>query len=239
MDEYNLGAMPNLDEDIAEAKASYAESRPKHRTGRSEQQKDHRKVWKVAGAILVVITAVLSATGLWLFVDSTKAVNEYIGAVNQQYQDVSSGKKLSDANVTLRAVTLGETINAKYSRAKALDDDYQKLINSLRNYTQTMNTHNQMVQKFNAGLQGGKILNGDILGLAQQMAELVQDDYPEQKEQIAALQNLVKRISESTSFADIASDTNNVLHAEDKWLNTEREKIEQAREQFQTSINAL
>lgn len=204
----------------------------------AKQGGNHAKRNVIIG-VIVAIVAVMLAAALWLFVDSTKAVNDYIDEVNNQYQTVADNKDADKPNVTLRSVMLGEVLNAKYKKTKELDGEYQQLINSLRNYTITMDIHNQMVAKFNAGIQGGEVLNGDILTLVNQMANLVQNKYPKQQEQLTALRNLSQKITENTSFADISSDVNNVLHSNDAWLNTEREAIEKAREQFQSKINAV
>lgn len=207
-----------------------------------ETKPDHQRrnqILKWAGIVIVIIAIVIAAIGTYLFVDSTKAVNQYVDDVNAQYGDIAEKKSTDKPNVTIRSVFLGDTVNAKYHKMKALNDDYQSLINKLRNYTITNSVHNQMVAKFNAGIEGNEVLSSDILSLTNQMVNLVQKNYPDKKDELSALQELQQKITENTKFTDISSTVSSVLHANDKWLNSERESIETARQAFQDKINAI
>lgn len=201
----------------------------------------HRRntILKWTGIAIVLIAIIVASIGTWLFVDSTKAINQYVDDVNNQYADIRDDKNVDKPNVTLRQVTLGAAINGKYRRMRDLDANYQKLINRLRNYTLTIGVHNQMVAKFNAGIQGNEVLSSDILNLTNQMTDLVKKNYPNQTDEINALQELGQKITENTKFTDISSTVSTVLHSNDKWLNTEREAIESARQQFQNKINSI
>lgn len=208
----------------------------------SQDDKPNRsknKTIKIIGVAIIFIAIICGATGMWLYVESAKAVNDYVGDVDEQYQRVVAGDGLDDVNVTLKSVWLGEVVNAKYKQMKAVDEDYQTLINRLRNYTRTMNVHNEMVEKFNAGIEGNEILSGDILTLTTKMYELTSKYYPDQTAAIESLNALVQKISENTRFSDISSDVSTVLHADDTWLNAERDAIENAREAFQNEINNI
>lgn len=205
----------------------------------NELRRSKKKAFKIVGIAIVIVAIVCSATGMWLYVESAKAVNDYVGDVDEQYQRVVAGEGLDDMNVTLKSVWLGEVVNAKYKQMKAVDDDYQTLINRLRNYTRTMNVHNEMVEKFNAGIEGDEILSGDILTLTTKMYELTSKYYSDQTAAIESLDALVQKISENTRFSDISGDVSAVLHANDTWLNSERDAIENAREAFQNEINNI
>ena len=137
------------------------------------------------------------------------------------------------------SVWLGQLLSPKYRRAVELDQNYQQLIDRLRNYTLTMQVHNELVDKFNDGMQGDEVLNSDVLELAIQLRDVVQKCYPERTSEIAALTELCQTIASNTNFADISGDVNKVLHSNDKWLSEERESIETMRVEFQESINSL
>ena len=176
---------------------------------------------------------------LWSLISSTNAVNDYIEAVDKQYKEIVAGDNIDQPDVKLNEVVFGEVVNGKYRRAKELESTYAGLIEQLRNYTQTMAVHNQLVEKFNTGINGNASLDGDILELVNQLDSLVSNKYPDQTEAVTEIHELSQLIAASTSFDEISSQMNKVLYDNDKWLATERENIETARAEFQQAINSL
>lgn len=208
-------------------------------SGEIHINKQRRQVWRrVMVGLLLVIVAV-AGIGLWRFIDATKVVNDYIASVDRQYREISDGENIDQVNVQLPSVWLGQLLSSKYRRAVELNQNYQQLIDRLRNYALTMRVHNELVDKFNDGMQGDEVLNSDVLELAIQLRDVVQKRYPERTSEIAALTELCQTIASNTNFADISGDINKVLHSNDKWLSEERESIEAMRVEFQESINSL
>lgn len=208
-------------------------------SGEIHINKQRRQVWRRVIVGLLLIIVVVAGIGLWRFIDATKAVNDYIASVDRQYREISDGENIDQVNVQLPSVWLGQLLSPKYRRAVELDQNYQQLIDRLRNYTLTMQVHNELVDKFNDGMQGDEVLNSDVLELAIQLRDVVQKCYPERTNEIATLTELCQTIASNTNFADISGDVNKVLHSNDKWLSEERESIETMRVEFQESINSL
>ena len=208
-------------------------------SGEIHINKQRRQAWRrvIVGLLLVIVA--VAGIGLWRFIDATKVVNDYIASVDRQYREISDGENIDQVNVQLPSVWLGQLLSPKYRRAVELDQNYQQLIDRLRNYTLTMRAHNELVGKFNDGMQGDKILNSDVLELAIQLRDVVQKRYPERTSEIAAPTELCQTIASNTNFADISGDVNKVLYSNDKWLSEEREAIEAMRVEFQESINSL
>ena len=208
-------------------------------SGETHINKQRRQVWHrvIVGLLLAIV--IVAGIGLWRFIDVTRVVNDYIASVDRQYREISDGENIDQVNVQLPSVWLGQLLSPKYRRAVELDQNYQQLIDRLRNYTLTMRAHNELVDKFNDGMQGNEILNSDVLELAIQLRDVVQKRYPERTSEIAALTELCQTIASNTNFADISGDVNKVLHSNDKWLSEEREAIEVMRVEFQESINSL
>lgn len=208
-------------------------------SGETHINKQRRQVWHrvIVGLLLAIV--IVAGIGLWRFIDATRVVNDYIASVDRQYREISDGENIDQVNVQLPSVWLGQLLSPKYRRAVELDQNYQQLIDRLRNYTLTMRAHNELVDKFNDGMQGNEILNSDVLELAIQLRDVVQKRYPERTSEIAALTELCQTIASNTNFADISGDVNKVLHSNDKWLSEEREAIEAMRVEFQESINSL
>lgn len=208
-------------------------------SGETHINKQRRQVWHrvIVGLLLAIV--IVAGIGLWRFIDATRVVNDYIASVDRQYREISDGENIDQVNVQLPSVWLGQLLSPKYRRAVELDQNYQQLIDRLRNYTLTMRAHNELVDKFNDGMQGNEILNSDVLELAIQLRDVVQKRYPERTSEIAALTELCQTIASNTNFADISGDVNKVLHSNDKWLSEERKAIEAMRVKFQESINSL
>lgn len=208
-------------------------------TGKSTAGKGHARVWRQVLIVVLVIVVALGGVALWSLISSTNAVNDYIEAVDKQYKEIVAGDNIDQPDVKLNEVVFGEVVNGKYRRAKELESIYAGLIEQLRNYTQTMAVHNQLVEKFNTGINGNASLDGDILELVNQLDSLVSNKYPDQTEAVTEIHELSQLIAASTSFDEISSQMNKVLYDNDKWLATERENIETARMEFQQAINSL
>lgn len=208
-------------------------------SGETHINKQCRQVWCRVMVGLLLVIVIVAGIGLWRFIDATKVVNDYIASVDRQYREISDGENIDQVNVQLPSVWLGQLLSPKYRRAVELDQNYQQLIDRLRDYTLTMRAHNELVDKFNDGMQGDEILNSDVLELAIQLRDVVQKRYPERTSEIAALTELCQTIASNTNFTDISGDVNKVLHSNDKWLSEEREAIEAMRVEFQESINSL
>ena len=200
----------------------------------------HRKVWIKRLLIVLSVAIVLVAAGaLWSFVMSTRAVNDYIGAVDQQYKEIVAGENVDQPTVRLNDVSFGEVINSKYRQARDLEPLYSDLIERLRSYTEVMNVHNQLVNKFNTGINGQASLDGNILELVGQLNDMVADRYSDQTKAINDIGELYQLVAGSTSFEQISGQMNKVLYDNDKWLGEEREAIEADRTEFQQAINSL
>lgn len=208
-------------------------------TGKSAAGKGHARVWRRVLIVVLVIVVALGGVALWSLISSTNAVNDYIEAVDKQYKEIVAGDNIDQPDVELNEVVFGEVVNGKYRRAKELESIYADLIEQLRNYTQTMVVHNQLVEKFNTGINGNASLDGDILELVNQLDSLVSNKYPNQTEAVTEIHKLSQLVAASTSFDEISSQMNKVLYDNDKWLATERENIEAARTEFQQAINSL
>lgn len=200
----------------------------------------HRKVWIKRLLIVLSVAIVLVAAGaLWSFVMSTRAVNDYIGAVDQQYKEIVAGENVDQPTVRLNDVAFGEVINSKYRQARDLEPLYSDLIERLRSYTEVMNVHNQLVDKFNTGINGQASLDSNILELVGQLNDMVADRYSDQTKAINDIGELYQLVAGSTCFEQISSQMNKVLYDNDKWLGEEREAIEADRTEFQQAINSL
>lgn len=198
------------------------------------------KVWIKRLLIVLSVAIVLVAAGaLWSFVMSTRAVNDYVGAVDQQYKEIVAGENVDQPTVRLNDVAFGEVINSKYRQARDLEPLYSELIERLRSYTEVMNVHNQLVNKFNTGINGQASLDGNILELVGQLNDMVADRYSDQTKAINDIGELYQLVAGSTSFEQISSQMNKVLYDNDKWLGEEREAIEADRTEFQQAINSL
>lgn len=199
----------------------------------------HASIWKKLLIVVLIVAVISGGVALWSLINSTNAVNDYVGAVDGQYKEIVAGKNIDQPNVELREVAFGDIVNGKYRKVKELEPTYIELINKLRNYTQTMDIHNQLVEKFNTGIGGEMNLDGDILGLVDQLGGMIRSNYPEQTKAIVDVDELYQLVAASASFDEISSQMNKVLYDNDKWLGEEREAIEAARADFQQTINSL
>lgn len=200
-----------------------------------ETQK-HRKRNIIISVITGVIV-ILVGIGAWLFVDSAKAVNEYVQAVDTQYKEIVAGKNLDKANVTLRDVALAETLNPRYKKMSEVDQTYQDLIDRLRNYTVTMDIYNKLVDEFNRGINGELEYSSSLLDIVNELAAAVKKYYPDNEDIINGINSLGLTLANSVTFDEISVELNREIHRYETWLNDERDKVEASKAEFQQSIN--
>ena len=200
-----------------------------------ETQK-HRKrniiISVITGAVVILV-----GIGAWLFVDSARAVNEYVQAVDTQYKEIVAGKNLDKANVTLRDVALAETLNPRYKKMSEVDQAYQDLIDRLRNYTVTMDIYNKLVDEFNRGINGELEYSSSLLDIVNELAAAVKKYYPDNEDIINGVNSLGLTLANSVTFDEISVELNREIHRYETWLNDERDKIEASKAEFQQSIN--
>ena len=200
-----------------------------------ETQK-HRKrniiISVITGAVVILV-----GIGAWLFVDSARAVNEYVQAVDTQYKEIVAGKNLDKANVTLRDVALAETLNPRYKKMSEVDQAYQDLIDRLRNYTVTMDIYNKLVDEFNRGINGELEYSSSLLDIVNELSAAVKKYYPDNEDIINGVNSLGLTLANSVTFDEISVELNREIHRYEAWLNDERDKIEASKAEFQQSIN--
>ena len=200
-----------------------------------ETQK-HRKR-NIIISVITGVVVILVGIGAWLFVDSAKAVNEYVQAVDTQYKEIVAGKNLDKANVTLRDVALAETLNPRYKKMSEVDQVYQDLIGRLRNYTVTMDIYNKLVDEFNRGINGELEYSSSLLDIVNELAAAVKKYYPDNEDIINGINSLGLTLANSVTFDEISVELNREIHRYETWLNDERDKIEASKAEFQQSIN--
>lgn len=200
-----------------------------------ETQK-HRKR-NIIISVITGVVVILVGIGAWLFVDSARAVNEYVQAVDTQYKEIVAGKNLNKANVTLRDVALAETLNPRYKKMSEVDQAYQDLIDRLRNYTVTMDIYNKLVDEFNRGINGELEYSSSLLDIVNELAAAVKKYYPDNEDIINGVNSLGLTLANSVTFDEISVELNREIHRYETWLNDERDKIEASKAEFQQSIN--
>lgn len=200
-----------------------------------ETQK-HRKR-NIIISVITGVVVILVGIGAWLFVDSARAVNEYVQAVDTQYKEIVAGKNLNKANVTLRDVALAETLNPRYKKMSEVDQVYQDLIDRLRNYTVTMDIYNKLVDEFNRGINGELEYSSSLLDIVNELAAAVKKYYPDNEDIINGINSLGLTLANSVTFDEISVELNREIHRYETWLNDERDKIEASKAEFQQSIN--
>ena len=200
-----------------------------------ETQK-HRKR-NIIISVITGIVVILVSICAWLFVDSARAVNEYVQAVDTQYKEIVAGKNLDKANVTLRDVALAETLNPRYKKMSEVDQTYQDLIDRLRNYTVTMDIYNKLVDEFNRGINGELEYSSSLLDIVNELAAAVKKYYPDNEDIINGINSLGLTLANSVTFDEISVELNREIHRYETWLNDERDKIEASKAEFQQLIN--
>ena len=200
-----------------------------------ETQKHHKR--NIIISVITGVIVILVGIGAWLFVDSAKAVNEYVQAVDTQYKEIVAGKNLDKANVALRDVALAETLNPRYKKMSEVDQAYQDLIDRLRNYTVTMDIYNKLVDEFNRGINGELEYSSSLLDIVNELAAAVKKYYPDNEDIINGINSLGLTLANSVTFDEISVELNREIHRYETWLNGERDKIEASKAEFQQSIN--
>lgn len=200
-----------------------------------ETQKHHKR--NIIISVITGVIVILVGIGAWLFVDSAKAVNEYVQAVDTQYKEIVAGKNLDKANVALRDVALAETLNPRYKKMSEVDQVYQDLIDRLRNYTVTMDIYNKLVDEFNRGINGELEYSSSLLDIVNELAAAVKKYYPDNEDIINGINSLGLTLANSVTFNEISVELNREIHRYETWLNDERDKIEASKAEFQQSIN--
>ena len=200
-----------------------------------ETQKHHKR--NIIISVITGVVVILVGIGAWLFVDSARAVNEYVQAVDTQYKEIVAGKNLDKANVTLRDVALAETLNPRYKKMSEVDQAYQDLIDRLRNYTVTMDIYNKLVDEFNRGINGELEYSSSLLDIVNELAAAVKKYYPDNEDIINGVNSLGLTLANSVTFDEISVELNREIHRYETWLNNERDKIEASKAEFQQSIN--
>lgn len=200
-----------------------------------ETQK-HRKR-NIIISVITGVVVIFVGIGVWLFVDSARAVNEYVQAVDTQYKEIVAGKNLNKANVTLRDVALAETLNPRYKKMSEVNQVYQDLIDRLRNYTVTMDIYNKLVDEFNRGINGELEYSSSLLDIVNELAAAVKKYYPDNEDIINGINSLGLTLANSVTFDEISVELNREIHRYETWLNDERDKIEASKAEFQQSIN--
>lgn len=196
----------------------------------------HRKR-NIIISVITGVVVILVGIGAWLFVDSARAVNEYVQAVDTQYKEIVAGKNLDKANVTLRDVALAETLNPRYKKMSEVDQAYQDLIDRLRNYTVTMDIYNKLVDEFNRGINGELEYSSSLLDIVNELVAAVKKYYPDNEDIINGINSLGLTLANSVTFDEISVELNREIHRYETWLNDERDKIEASKAEFQQSIN--
>lgn len=200
-----------------------------------ETQKHHKR--NIIISVIAGVVVILVGIGAWLFVDSARAVNEYVQAVDTQYKEIVAGKNLDKANVTLRDVALAETLNPRYKKMSEVDQAYQDLIDRLRNYTVTMDIYNKLVDEFNRGINGELEYSSSLLDIVNELAAAVKKYYPDNEDIINGINSLGLTLANSVTFDEISVELNREIHRYETWLNDERDEIEASKAEFQQSIN--
>lgn len=199
-----------------------------------------RQKLNVAGVILIFVAIIGSAAGLTIYVNSNTAVNEYVSNINKQYSELANSNSTDNKNVKpvqLQQVMLADLVNPKYRHITQLTSQYDKLLERLVDYQDTLSIHNKLVKILNEGLDGDDSLSGQALDLARQNIEIYKKHYPKASEAISSLQQLEAKISESTKFSEISTQMHSALSASESWLQNERNAIESARNDFRQAIN--
>lgn len=181
----------------------------------------------VALAGIAVLTLMFMAKG---------ATNDFRADASRQLKNVIDGKD-AGATVELRSVWLGQVLHSDYRKAKSLQGAYQKLLGSLKDYEAVSEAQSQLVSKYNSGLKGEAVLNGDFLKLVNRYRDLIANRFPDATERIAAMDDLVKRVTATSDFDSISGFIAEVISDNDDWLGQTRDDLNVQISAFQKKIN--
>lgn len=200
----------------------------------------HRKE-RAAKRIVFVVIAILALIGIgygYLFITSTRAINDYRAAISTQFNQVIANQS-DDAPAQLTPVLFGVEVNPNYRAAQNLSNDYNQLLTSVHNYNAVRSSHDKLVKIFNAGVEQGADLSADTLKIVQDYRDAISTKYPNETARVEALNNLATKLSGSIKFSDISIEMNKVLHDNDQWLDQLRNQINDQQSRFEQQINAL
>lgn len=189
------------------------------------------------GLISMIIVLLLIGAGILTLLFMAKgAVNDFRTDATHQLNNVIEGKD-SGVAVELRTVWFGRALSSDYKKVDSLQGEYQKLLALLKNYVAILDIHNQLVGKYNSGLKGENVLNGDFLKLTNKYRDLIASKFPNETERIAAMDELIKTITGSSDFDSVSSSLTKVISDNDVWLNQVREDLNNQITAFQKKIN--
>lgn len=189
------------------------------------------------GLISMATVLVLAGAAILTLMFMAKgAVNDFRVDASKQLKGIIDGKDAGTA-VELRSVWLGQVLNGDYQKVKSLQAEYQKLLDSLKNYVAVVEAHNQLVSRYNSGLKGEAVINGDFLKLVNRYRDLIANRFPDATERIAAMDDLIKRVTATSDFDSISGFIAEVISDNDDWLGQTRDDLNVQISAFQKKIN--
>jgi hypothetical protein len=195
----------------------------------------HRKLktvlWISGGVIALVLIGLVT-----LAIMARQAVSDYRGQAAEQLNTVINGETTS-MPVKLRSVLFGEFLSGDYKRVKSLDDNYQELLTDVKSYVIVLDTHNVLVEQYNAGIKGEKPLGGDLLKSVNRYRAALENRFPEEKDRVKAVGDLSAKITSTTDFDAVSPDIDTVLQDGDKFLAEFRENLNTRITEFQKKVN--
>lgn len=197
--------------------------------------KMHRSL-KIALWVLGVIVTLALLGVISLAVMAYRAVSDYRGATTVQLNDVIAGKT-TGVPAELSGVLLGEMLSGDYKHIKTLDNDYKKLLTDTKSYVAALDAHNALVEQYNAGINGEKPLNSDLLKSVNKLRAVMENRFPDEKDRATMIGNLATKITSNTNFDAVSIDIDAVLQNCDKFLDELREKLNTRIAEFQKNVN--
>jgi hypothetical protein len=191
-----------------------------------------RLLWILGG---VIVAAALA--GLTIKVVAFRAAETWRSDIVSQLNTVIAGKNTAPVAIDLKNVPLGGVLDSHYKKAADLQTTYQKLLQKTKGYVAVLNVHNALTKQYNTGVSGGdQPLSGDLLKSVNQYAAVVQANFPDAKDQIKALNDLSSTITSNSDFASVSDPIDQVLSANDQWLNQMRSEISQETTKFSDDL---
>jgi len=139
--------------------------------------------------------------------------------------------------VELRAVWFGDVLSSDYQRVKNLNSVYQKLLRDVKSYVAVLNAHNVLVEQYNAGIKGNKPMGGDLLKSVNKYQAVMMNLFPDEKDQIKAIGDLLTQITSNTDFDAVSTSIDDVLQTGDDFLAQFREQLNARITEFQKKVN--
>jgi len=200
-----------------------------------KMSKTHRKL-KIALWIVGIIVALVLIGAVTLAVLARQAVSDYRGAATTQLNEAVAGKT-TGLPVELRAVWFGDVLSSDYQRVKNLNSVYQKLLRDVKSYVAVLNAHNVLVEQYNAGIKGNKPMGGDLLKSVNKYQAVMMNLFPDEKDQIKAIGDLLTQITSNTDFDAVSTSIDDVLQTGDDFLAQFREQLNARITEFQKKVN--